>query len=276
MTVSQNNNCKENELMAIKNRLYRALPLGIGDWVFGSLVDNGPNRSFIITDHINKRIPIKYESIGMYVPYLDAFEGDTLLGTKRNSNGNIIHRWEGIVSYIEDKSRIMVIDDLGKLYEVDDFQYDTVMGNIHRPSSYFREQVINPRLVMDLLDGAEAVVCKETAAALLGLSVPTLQNSIYVYSLVELGISGVKCIIVSSLDSIPHINRYGLRITDKLTTLNDLLNSETDSEILYSSLANFYKSDYEAFEAFLSLLPDEIFEKYLNFEDSVTGYWELE
>jgi hypothetical protein len=67
-----------------------------------------------------------------YVEILDAYEGDILQGIEINEYGSLQSKWTGIVKYNEDKGRIMIQDDLNDWYEVDDFEFDEVIGNIYQ------------------------------------------------------------------------------------------------------------------------------------------------
>lgn len=71
------------------------------------------------------------DTVGQYVSGEGFFEGDVLYGEERNEYGDILSRWFGIVKFNENKSRIMVQEDLGDWYEVDDFMYDKIIGNIY-------------------------------------------------------------------------------------------------------------------------------------------------
>src|SRR5690554_6276385 len=149
--------------MRNNNRLYRALPAGLGDWVYGSIVDNGKDRCYIIQDKLNQRIPVIQETIGQYVPCLDAFEGDILYGYDRDPESPR-PKWYGTVTYMPVHSRIMVVDDIGDLYEVDDFQFDRVLGNVHQYKNIFREQLISINLVKSIVGDLDAIVSHDTAA----------------------------------------------------------------------------------------------------------------
>jgi len=255
------------------NRFYRALPSGLGDWVYGSIVDNGKDRCYIVQKHINQRIPVIQETIGQYVPCLDAYEGDILYGYD-NSEESPRPKWYGTVTYMPDHSRIMVVDDIGDLYEVDDFQYDRVMGNIHQDKQYFREQLISLQLVKSILSDRDVIVSHETAALLLDLSTPTYQSTLHIYNNADCNIQGVVSHKLDRLEDIPHITVSGLRITTPDQTLRDLLLESTDAEILYSALANYQTRNAEDFQQFIYGLSASHKDVFNSIKEDVFGYCE--
>lgn len=259
--------------MTDKKRLFRALPTGLGDWVYGSIVDNGPHRCYIIQDKINQRIPVIRDTIGQYVPCLDAFEGDILFGSD-NSPESPRPVWQGAVTYIPDHSRIMVVDDIGDLYEVDDFQYERVLGNVHQDKHYFREQLISLQLVKSILGDRDVIVSHETAALLLDLSTSTYQSTLHIYNNADCNIQGVVSHKLDRLEDIPHITVSGLRITTPDQTLRDLLLESTDAEILYSALANYQTRNAEDFQQFIYGLSASHKDVFNSIKEDVFGYCE--
>lgn len=261
--------------MIDKKRLFRALPASLGDWVYGSVVDNGKDRCYIVQNHINQRIPVIRETVGQYVPCLDAYEGDILFGTDRDPESPR-PIWYGTVTYMPEQSRLMIVDDIGDLYEVDDFQFERILGNIHQYKRIFREQLISHHLVKSILGNIDAIVSHETAALLLDLSVPTYQSTIHIYSTADCNIPGVTAHIVESLEDIPHINVMGMRITTPEQTLRDLLLESNDSEILFSSLSNYQTRNPDNFQQFIDGLSADHLEVYNSIEVDVFDYLDAE
>lgn len=240
--------------MRDNNRFYRALPCGLGDWVCGSIVDNGKDRCYIIQNRINQRIPVIHDTIGQYVPCLDAFEGDILFGSDRDPESPR-PVWQGTVTYMPDHSRIMVVDDIGDLYEVDDFRYDRVMGNIHQDKHYFREQLISLQLVKSILGDRDVIVSHETAALLLDLATPAYQSTIHIYSTADCDIPGVTTHKVDSLQDIPSLMLSGVTITIPDQTIKDLTEETSDTDILYSALQNYQVKYPDHFHMLINHLP---------------------
>ena len=256
------------------NRFYRALPAGLGDWVYGSIVDNGKDRCYIVQKHINQRIPVIQETIGQYVPCLDAFEGDILYGFDRDPKSPR-PKWYGTVTYMPDHSRIMVVDDIGDLYEVDDFRFERVLGNVHQNKQYFREQLISLQLVKSIVGDLDAIVSHDTAALLLHLSIPTYQSTIHIYSTADFNIPGVTVHKVDSLQDIPCIKLSGINITTPNQTLRDLLILESvDSEILLSSLANHKSQNPKTHKDLINNLPQDLVDCYNDIAEDIFDFLE--
>lgn len=197
------------------NRFYRALPSGLGDWVYGSVVDNGKDRCYIIQKHINQRIPVIQETIGQYVPCLDAFEGDILYGYDRDSQSPR-PKWYGTVTYMPDHSRIMVVTAGPHYYEVDEFPFNspTPHFNIHQHEQHFRRELISVEMVKYIMANRDVIMSHETAALLLGLATPKRQSTLHCYTNADYNIPGVVSHNVDSLDSIHHLSILGVRITN--------------------------------------------------------------
>ena len=261
--------------MTDNKRLFRALPAALGDWVYGSVVDNGKDRCYIIQKHINQRIPVIQETIGQYVPCLDAFEGDILFGYDRDPESPR-PKWYGTITYMPDHSRLMIIDDIGDLYEVDDFQFDRVLGSVHQYKHTFREQLISIHLVKSILGNIDAIVSHDTAALLLDLSIPTYQSTIHIYSAADCNIPGVVSHIVDSIEDIPYLTVSGIRITTPDQTLRDLLLESKDTEVLYSSLSNYQTRNPDNFQQFIEGLSADHLDVYNSIEEDVFDYLDAE
>lgn len=261
--------------MRNNNRLYRALPAGLGDWVYGSVVDNGKDRCYIVQKHINQRIPVIQETIGQYVPCLDAFEGDVLFGSDRDPE-SARPKWYGTVTYMTEQSRLMIVDDIGDLYEVDDFQFDRIMGNIYQDKQYFRQQLISHHLVKSILGNRDVIVSHETAALLLDLATPSYQSTIHIYSTADCDIPGVVSHIMDSIENIPYLTVSGVRITTPDQTLRDLLLVSTNTEVLYSSLSNYQTRNPDNFQQFIEGLSADHLDVYNSIEEDVFDYLDAE
>lgn len=240
--------------MTSNKRLFRALPAGLGSWVYGSVVDNGKDRCYIVQTHLNQRIPVIRETVGQYVPCLDAFEGDTLFGSD-SGHGSARPTWYGTVTYMAEQSRLMIVDDIGDLYEVDDFQFEKVMGNIHQDKHYFREQLISLQLVKSILGDRDVIVSHETAALLLDLATPAYQSTIHIYSTVDIDIPGVTTHKVDILQDIPCLMLSGIQITIPDQTIKDLTEDTSDTDILQSALKNYQVTYPDDFHMLIKDLP---------------------
>lgn len=92
-------------------------------WVEGNLAVYKPG-------YFIERHEVDPKTVGEYVEILDAYEHDVLYGEEKNEFGSLLSSWTGTVKYNEEKSRIMIFDDVEELWcEVDDYSFDSVIGN---------------------------------------------------------------------------------------------------------------------------------------------------
>lgn len=251
--------------MRNNNRLYRAIRTDNGEWVYGSIVDQGPGRSCMIQNNLSNPIPIIWDTIGQYVPSLDAYEGDILYGSD-NDKGSI---WQGIVTYIPNRSRIMVVTAGLNYYEVDVFPFNSQKPhpNIHQHELQFRREFITLEMVKYIMANRDAIVSHETAALLLGLATPKKQSTLHCYTNADYKIPGVICHNVDSFDDIHHLSVLGLRMTNYNQTIRDLLTESTDPEILLSSLSNYQDKHPTHFADMINNLPQHLKDKYEELRD---------
>lgn len=103
-----------------------------GSWVVGaysSSILNG--KHYIHVEQVNNyfaSIPVEAETVGEYVELLDVFEGDVLQGDEDGTY------WIGEVRYIPDRGIMAIREispDTDDWYDLDDYHYDRVIGNIH-------------------------------------------------------------------------------------------------------------------------------------------------
>ena len=77
-------------------------------------------------------VDVDPKTVGEYIEILDAFEGDLLYGCETDEYNTICSSWVGEVRFDESKGRMMVFDkDVDEWFEVDDFMFDKIIGNIH-------------------------------------------------------------------------------------------------------------------------------------------------
>ena len=253
--------------MRNNNRLFRAIRSDNGEWVYGSVVDRVPGKSYMIQSNLKKQTPVIWDTIGQYVPCLDAYEGDILYGSDE-AKGSI---WQGIVTYIPNRSRIMVVTAGLHYYEVDEFPFNSQKPhpNIHQHEQHFRREFISVEMVKYIMANRDVIMSHETAALLLGLATPKRQSTLHCYTNADYKIPGVVSHNVGSLDSIHHLSILGVRITNNDQTLRDLLSESTDSEILLSSLTNYKAKHPTHYTDFVSNLPQLLKDRYEELKDSL-------
>jgi len=71
----------------------------------------------------------------------DLYEGDIVYGDETDEYGSRLSSWTGLIEYVKDKGRLMIVDDLGNHYEIDDFEFEKCIGNIKENLGMF--MVIN-------------------------------------------------------------------------------------------------------------------------------------
>lgn len=106
-----------------------------GEWVYGYLWINksATIETVYITDEKGNILQVITETVGQYVEILDAYEGDLLHGSESDEYGSILSSWIGAVKWNEEKGRTMIQElkpMIGDWYEVDDFMFDKVIGNV--------------------------------------------------------------------------------------------------------------------------------------------------
>lgn len=121
---------------------YRGKRFDTKEWIYGYLASENViltiNCLQVDNDYIgfdDDWSSIIQETVGQYVEILDAYEGDLLYGCETDEYNQICSSWVGEVKFNEDKGRLMIFDkDVDEWFEVDDFMFDKIIGNIHEVS----------------------------------------------------------------------------------------------------------------------------------------------
>ena len=128
------------------------------------------------------------------------------------------------------------------------------MSSIYTYNDYLR----------DLLKDAPCILAYDTAADYLGLSNgSSFHEAAHIYVQSPLHIDGTREHIIPSFDTVEHEMRNGLLCTTVNQTINDLLRTDGDNQVIQESLADVYFSNGESFDSLhieKELLPR--FEKY--------------
>lgn len=122
---------------------HRAKCVNDGPWVHGSFIENPVTEDVYIGCYERDKSTMNIElilhavdpdTVGEYVEYLDAYEGDYLSGSEEDEYGSETASWVGEIKYRETFGRIMIYEEAtGDWYEVDDYEYDTVVKREPRP-----------------------------------------------------------------------------------------------------------------------------------------------
>lgn len=122
---------------------YRAKRKDNNEWIFGLLVKR-ENNMYMITEENSKNIKFNEksglaeiniievipETAGEYVEIVDAYEGDMIF-TRECSGYPKELQWYAQIKFNKKMGRLMILDDLDDWYEIDDFIFDKIVGNIH-------------------------------------------------------------------------------------------------------------------------------------------------
>ena len=96
------------------------------------------------------------------------------------------------------------------------------------------------RDIRNYLLGVDCVLAYETASDYLGTNCMGDRPSYTVYSLEELNLDGVECIIVDSYDNLDIVEKLGIRTTSEQYTLFDLLRNDRDPQVIIEAMADWY------------------------------------
>lgn len=101
-----------------------------------------------------------------------------------------------------------------------------------------------------LLKNLECIVCRESAADLLGYSNGGFRNKIRVYSTQQINEPFLDCIIVDSLDKIPYQDYKGIKVSPIKQAIVDMLaQNDTDQQVLFETHANYYCKNNDSYMA---------------------------
>jgi hypothetical protein len=107
---------------------FRGCKKGTMEWVHGNLMQDGIS---VCIQELDSIFPVEPETVGEYIEHLKAYEGDVLYmsdaGREYGPNA-----WKGVVEFDSACGRIRIFDLVEEAwYEIDDYEFDGVIGNIH-------------------------------------------------------------------------------------------------------------------------------------------------
>ena len=126
-----------------------------------------------------------------------------------------------------------------------------------------------------LLNGIDCIVCKESAADLLGYSNGGFRRNIDVYTLHDYNLPYLNCHVVDNFSKINVQDFHGIKVVPIEQTIIELLQDEkTDDQIIFESLANYY---YKNNLSFSNINPPKNLVKKFNFyAEEGKKYYETE
>ena len=100
-----------------------------------------------------------------------------------------------------------------------------------------------------LLKGVDCIVCKESASDLLGYSNGGFRQNIDIYTTKDYNLPYLNCHIVDDLNKIKCQNFDEIKVIPIEQTIIDLLADEnSDDQIIFETLANYYYGNNESFD----------------------------
>lgn len=103
--------------------------------------------------------------------------------------------------------------------------------------------------LIDKFKGLDCVLAFETASDFLATNKMSYRPRQSVYSLQELNIDDVDCIVVDSYSNLEIVTYdNGIRCTSSRQTIIDLLRYDRDSQVIIEAIADWYFSHGESYE----------------------------
>lgn len=126
-----------------------------------------------------------------------------------------------------------------------------------------------------LLNGIECIVCKESAADLLGYSNGGFRKNIDVYTLQDYNLPYLNCYVIDDFSKIKVQDFHGIKVVPIEQTIIDLLQDETsDDQIIFESLANYYYGNNLSFSNINP--PKELVKKFNFYATEGKKYYETD
>ena len=124
-----------------------------------------------------------------------------------------------------------------------------------------------------LLNEIDCVVCKESAADLLGYSNGGFRSNIDIYTLQDYNLPYLNCHVVDDLSKIPTQDFHGIKVIPIEQTIIDLIqNSNSDEQVIFETLANYYYGNNKSYSNINP--PKNLIKKFKYYGEEAKRYYE--
>lgn len=124
-----------------------------------------------------------------------------------------------------------------------------------------------------LLNGIDCIVCKESAADLLGYSNGGFRSKIDIYTLQDYNLPYLNCHVVRDLSKIDVQDFHGIKVVPIEQTIVDLLKDDnSDDQIIFESMANYYYKNNLSFSNIKP--PKNLVKKFKFYSEEGKKYYE--
>ena len=124
-----------------------------------------------------------------------------------------------------------------------------------------------------LLKDIDCIICRESAADLLGYSNGGYRKKITIYTTKDYKLPYLNCIIVDNLSKIHCQKCYDLKVTPIENTIIDLLQDDkTDEQIILETFANYYYENDCSFDGIIP--PKNLITKFNFYKEEGEKYYE--
>lgn len=124
-----------------------------------------------------------------------------------------------------------------------------------------------------LLNGIDCIVCKESAADLLGYSNGGFRSKIDIYTLQDYNLPYLNCHVVRDLSKINVQDFHGIKVVPIEQTIVDLLQDDnSDDQIIFESMANYYYKNNLSFSNIKP--PKNLVKKFKFYSEEGKKYYE--
>ena len=136
------------------------------------------------------------------------------------------------------------------------------------------DALTNDSFIRNIIADSDCILAYETAADFLGINegLAYQRGSLTVYSLKELNIQDVDCILVSSFNDIKFEVVRGIRVTTAEQTIIDLLRHNRDDQVIQEAMSYWYETHNQSFDNLN--IPDDIRDIFNSYVDDAIHYYD--